>query len=61
MNEENKTQDDGYEEVDVTKPQKEEPDKNYEVEETVEDNTVEAKKEETEESKDSEPQELAGS
>ena len=60
MNEENKTQDDGYEEVDVTKPQKEEPDKNYEVEETVEDNTVEAKKEETEESKDSEPQELDG-
>jgi len=60
MNEENKTQDDGYEEVDVTKPQKEEPDKNYEVEETVEDNTVEAKKEETKESKDSEPQELDG-
>jgi hypothetical protein len=60
MNEENKTQDDGYEEVDVTKSQKEEPDKNYEVEETVEDNTVEAKKEEREESKDSEPQELDG-
>ena len=60
MNEENKTQDDGYEEVDVTKFQKEEPDKNYEVEETVEDNTVEAKKEEREESKDSEPQELDG-
>ena len=27
MNEENKTQDDGYQEIDVSKPQKEEPEK----------------------------------
>ena len=34
MNEENtKTQDDGYQEIDVSKPQKEEPEKDYEVEE----------------------------
>ena len=34
MNEENtKTQDDGYQEIDVSKPQQEEPEKDYEVEE----------------------------
>ena len=33
MNEENKTQDDGYQEIDISKPQKEEPEKDYEVEE----------------------------
>ncbi len=33
MNEENTTQDDGYQEIDVSKPQKEEPEKDYEVEE----------------------------
>ena len=36
MNEENKTQDDGYQEIDVSKPQKEEPEKDYEVEEEEE-------------------------
>ena len=30
MNEENKTQDDGYQEIDVSKPQPEEPEKDYE-------------------------------
>ena len=34
MNEENtKTQDDGYQEIDISKPQQEEPEKDYEVEE----------------------------
>jgi hypothetical protein len=57
MNEENKTQDDGYQEIDVSKPQKEEPEKDYEVEEETEQPKVETKKEEpTEESKD--PEEL---
>lgn len=62
MNEENtKTQDDGYQEIDVSKPQKEEPEKDYEVEEEeeTEQPKVETKKEEpTEESK--EPEELDG-
>jgi hypothetical protein len=59
MNEENKTQDDGYQEVDVSKPQKEEPEKDYEVEEETEQPKVETKKEEpTEDSK--EPEELDG-
>jgi hypothetical protein len=61
MNEENtKTQDDGYQEIDVSKPQQEEPEKDYEVEEEEsEQPKVETKKEETtEESK--EPEELDG-
>tara|TARA_B100000131_G_scaffold125177_1_gene122463 strand:- start:569 stop:1552 length:984 start_codon:yes stop_codon:yes gene_type:complete len=60
MNEENKTQDDGYQEIDISKPQKEEPEKDYEVEEEeTEQPKVETKKEEpTEESK--EPEELDG-
>ena len=59
MNEENKTQDDGYQEVDVSKPQKEEPEKDYEVEEETEQPKVETKKEEpTEDSR--EPEELDG-
>ena len=63
MNEENtttKTQDDGYQEIDVSKPQKEEPEKDYEVEEEeTEQPKVETKKEEpTEDSKD--PEELDG-
>jgi len=60
MNEENKTQDDGYQEIDVSKPQKEEPEKDYEVEEEEpEQPKVETKKEEpTEDSKD--PEELDG-
>ena len=61
MNEENtKTQDDGYQEIDISKPQKEEPEKDYEVEEEeTEQPKVETKTEEpTEESK--EPEELDG-
>lgn len=63
MNEENtttKTQDDGYQEIDISKPQKEEPEKDYEVEEEeTEQPKVETKKEEpTEDSKD--PEELDG-
>ena len=59
MNEENTTQDDGYQEIDVSKPQKEEPEKDYEVEEETEQPKVETKKEEpTEDSK--EPEELDG-
>ena len=60
MNEENKTQDDRYQEIDISKPQKEEPEKDYEVEEEeTEQPKVETKKEEpTEESK--EPEELDG-
>ena len=47
MNEENKTQDDGYQEIDISKPQKEEPEKDYEVEEEeTEQPKVETKKEE---------------
>ena len=46
MNEENKTQDDGYQEIDISKPQKEEPEKDYEVEEEeTEQPKVETKKE----------------
>ena len=63
MNEENtttKTQDDGYQEIDISKPQKEEPEKDYEVEEEeTEQPKVETKKEEpTEDSKN--PEELDG-
>ena len=59
MNEENTKQDDGYQEIDVSKPQKEEPEKDYEVEEETEQPKVETKKEEpTEDSK--EPEELDG-
>ena len=59
MNEENKTQDDGYQEIDISKPPQEEPEKDYEVEEETEQPKVETKKEEpTEESK--EPEELEG-
>tara|TARA_R100001440_G_scaffold22246_4_gene36400 strand:+ start:11683 stop:12690 length:1008 start_codon:yes stop_codon:yes gene_type:complete len=61
MNEENKTQDDGYQEIDISKPQKEEPEKDYEVEEeeTEQPKVETAKKEEpTEESK--KPEELDG-
>ena len=66
MNEENtKTQDDGYQEIDVSKPQQEEPEKNYEVveEETEQPKVETAKKEEStkepvEETKD--PEELDG-
>ena len=48
MNEENKTQDDGYQEIDISKPQKEEPEKDYEVEEeeTEQPKVETAKKEE---------------
>lgn len=65
MNEENtKTQDDGYQEIDISKPQQEEPEKEYEVEEATEESKekpkVETKKEETEESVDSKLQELEG-
>jgi len=64
MNEENKNQDDGYQEIDVSKPQQEEPEKEYEVEEATEESKeqpkVETKKEETEESIDSKLQELEG-
>ena len=62
MNEENKNQDDGYQEIDVSKPQQEEPEKEYEVEEATEESKeqpkVETKKEETEESIDSKLQEI---
>ena len=59
MNEENKTQDDGYQEIDVSKPPQEEPEKDYEIVEETEQPKVETKKEEpTEESKD--PEELDG-
>ena len=64
MNEENtttKTQDDGYQEIDISKPQKEEPEKDYEVEEeeTEQPKVETVKKEEpTEDSKD--PEELDG-
>ena len=61
MNEENKTQDDGYQEIDISKPQKEEPEKDYEVEEEeeTEQPKVETKKEEpVKETKD--PEELEG-
>ena len=59
MNEENKTQDDGYQEIDISKPPQEEPEKDYEVEEETEQPKVETKKEEPpEESK--EPEELEG-
>ena len=66
MNEENtKTQDDGYQEIDVSKPQQEEPEKDYEVveEETEQPKVETAKKEEStkepvEETKD--PEELDG-
>ena len=64
MNEENKNQDDGYQEIDVSKPQQEEPEKEYEVEEATEESKeqpkVETKKEETEDSIDSKLQELEG-
>ena len=64
MNEENKNQDDGYQEIDVSKSQQEEPEKEYEVEEATEESKeqpkVETKKEETEESIDSKLQELEG-
>ena len=64
MNEENKNQDDGYQEIDVSKPQQEEPEKEYEVEEATEESKeqpkVETKKEETEDSIDSKLQELDG-
>ena len=64
MNEENKNQDDGYQEIDVSKPQQEEPEKEYEVEEATEESKeqpkVETTKEETEESIDSKLQELEG-
>ena len=59
MNEENKTQDDGYQEIDVSKTPQEEPEKDYEIVEETEQPKVETKKEEpTEESK--EPEELDG-
>ncbi len=62
MNEEKtKTQDDGYQTIDVSKPQQEEPEKDYEVEEEeTEQPKVEASKKEepTEESK--QPEELEG-
>ena len=44
MNEENtKTQDDGYQEIDVSKPQQEEPEKDYEVEEATEESKEQPK------------------
>ena len=59
MNEENKTQDDGYQEIDVSKPPQEEPEKDYEIVEETEQPKVETKKEEpAKESK--EPEELDG-
>ena len=64
MNKENTTQDDGYQTIDVSKPQQKEPEKEYEVEETTEESKeqpkVETKKEETEDSIDSKLQELDG-
>jgi len=70
MSEENKTQDDGYQTIDVSNPQSEESEKAYEVEAEAEEPKpkqkveVEAKVETTEEkateSKDTDPQELDG-
>ena len=45
MNEENKTQDAGYQEIDVSKTPQEEPEKDYEMVEETEQPKVETKKE----------------
>ena len=43
MNKENTTQDDGYQTIDVSKPQQKEPEKEYEDEETTEESKEQPK------------------